>query len=62
MKLDAFENGQHIYQISGPPLHPDLSANGNPLTVDFGQTGIGDGAYGPPVGWTYANLAVQLLP
>jgi hypothetical protein len=62
VKLDVFENGQHIYQISGPPLHPDLSANGNPLTVDFGQTGIGDGAYGPPIGWTYANLAVQLLP
>jgi hypothetical protein len=31
-------------------------------TVDFGQTGIGDGAYGPPLGWTYANLSVQLQP
>ncbi|HVR07290.1 MAG TPA: hypothetical protein VMW75_04530 [Thermoanaerobaculia bacterium] len=62
VKLDVFENGQHIYQISGPPLHPDLSANANPLTVDFGQTGIGDGAYGPPIGWTYANLVVQLAP
>ncbi|HYL06678.1 MAG TPA: hypothetical protein VE075_11595, partial [Thermoanaerobaculia bacterium] len=41
VKLDVFENGRHLYQISGPPLHPDLSANGNPLTVDFGQTGIG---------------------
>ncbi len=62
VKLDVFENGRHIYQIAGPPLHPDLSANGNPLTVDFGQTGIGDGAYGPPLGWTYANLNVQLQP
>jgi hypothetical protein len=62
VKLDVFEHGQHIYQISGPPLHPDLSANANPLTVDFGQTGIGDGAYGPPIGWTYANLAVQMQP
>jgi hypothetical protein len=61
-KLDLFENGQHIYQISGPALHFDLSANANPLTVDFGQTGIGDGAYGPPLGWTYANLSVLLLP
>ena len=62
VKLDLFENGQHIYQIAGPTLHPDLSANANPLTVDFGQTGIGDGAYGPPLGWTYANLNVQLQP
>ncbi len=62
VKLDVFEGGRHIYQISGPTLHPDLSANANPLTVDFGQTGIGDGAYGPPIGWTYANLAVQLQP
>jgi len=62
VKLDVFENGRHLYQIAGQPLHPDLSANGNPLTVDFGQTGIGDGAYGPPLGWTYANLNVQLQP
>ncbi|HEV3077525.1 MAG TPA: hypothetical protein VHB47_24100 [Thermoanaerobaculia bacterium] len=62
VKLDLFENGQHIYQIAGAPLHFDLSANANPLTVDFGQTGIGDGAYGPPLGWTYANLNVQLQP
>jgi hypothetical protein len=62
VKLDLFENGQHIYQIAGPTLHSDLSANANPLTVDFGQTGIGDGAYGPPLGWTYANLNVTLQP
>ena len=62
VKLDVFESGQHIYAISGPALHPDLSANAQPLTIDFGQTGIGDGAYGPPLGWTYANLNVQLQP
>ena len=62
VKLDLFENGQHIYQLAGPTLHSDLSANANPLTVDFGQTGIGDGAYGPPLGWIYANLNVQLQP
>jgi hypothetical protein len=62
VKLDLSENGQHIYQIAGPTLHSDLSANANPLTVDFGQTGIGDGAYGPPLGWTYANLNVTLQP
>lgn len=62
VRLDAFENGQHIYELHGPTLHPDLSANANPLTVDFGQTGIGDGAYGPPLGWDYANLSVRLDP
>ena len=62
VQLDVYEHGGHIYKISGPALHFDLSANGNPLTVDFGQTGIGDGAYGPPLGWDYANLNVLLEP
>lgn len=62
VKLDVFEGGKHIYAISGPALHFDLSSNANPLTVDFGQTGIGDGAYGPPIGWDYANLSVLLQP
>jgi hypothetical protein len=62
VRLDVFENGQHIYELHGPALHPDLSANANPLTVDFGQTGIGDGAYGPPLGWDYANLSLRLDP
>ena len=62
VRLDVFENGQHIYELHGPTLHPDLSANANPLTVDFGQTGIGDGAYGPPLGWDYANLSLRLDP
>ena len=62
VRLDVAENGQHTYSISGAALHLDLSANENPLTVDFGQTGIGDGAYGPPLGWIYANLNVVLLP
>jgi hypothetical protein len=30
--------------------------------VDFGQTGIGDGAYYPPVSWSYSNLNVVLEP
>jgi hypothetical protein len=62
VQLDVSENGAHIYSISGPAQHFDLSANQNPITVDFGQTGIGDGAYGPPLGWTYANLSLALTP
>jgi hypothetical protein len=62
VQLDVAENGAYIYTIAGPAQHPDLSANQNPITVDFGQTGIGDGAYGPPLGWIYANLNVAMTP
>lgn len=58
----ADQAGGKVYTLSGPTLHPDLSANANPIVVDFGQTGIGDGAYGPPIGWRYSNLNVRLDP
>ncbi len=55
--------GPVIYTISGPAQWLDMSATaGNPLEVDFGQTGIGDGAYYPPIGWSFANLNVLLEP
>ncbi|HTQ79107.1 MAG TPA: hypothetical protein VMM92_03860, partial [Thermoanaerobaculia bacterium] len=62
--LDAAENGTYIYTISGPAQHLDLSAQGadHPLRVDFGQTGIADGAYAPPLGWSFSNLHVVLTP
>jgi len=61
-ELDVSQGGAVIYTIAGPTQWFDLSANANPLVVDFGQTGIGDGAYFPPVGWTYSNLNVVLEP
>jgi len=55
--------GAPIYTISGPAQWFDLSAtSANPLVVDFGQTGIGDGAYFPPVSWSFSNLNVVLEP
>jgi hypothetical protein len=54
--------GPVIYTIAGPAQWFDMSANTNPLEVDFGQTGIGDGAYYPPVSWSYSNLNVLLEP
>ncbi|HVT57974.1 MAG TPA: hypothetical protein VHR45_06215 [Thermoanaerobaculia bacterium] len=48
--------------LTGPPQHYDMSANANPLRVNFGQTGIGDGAYFPPVTWIFSNLKVLLEP
>jgi hypothetical protein len=61
-ELDVSQGGAVIYTIAGPTQWFDLSANNNPLVVDFGQTGIGDGAYYPPVSWSYSNLNVVLEP
>jgi hypothetical protein len=62
-ELDVSQGGAVIYTIAGPSQWFDLSATSqNPLVVDFGQTGIGDGAYFPPVGWSYSNLSVVLVP
>lgn len=62
-ELDVSQGGAVIYTIAGPAQWFDLSATGqNPLVVDFGQTGIGDGAYYPPVSWSYSNLSVVLVP
>ncbi len=60
--LNVSQGGAVIYTIAGPAQWFDLSANTNPLEVDFGQTGIGDGAYFPPVSWSYSNLNVVLEP
>jgi hypothetical protein len=61
-QLDVSQGGAVIYTIAGPTQWFDLSANDNPLVVDFGQTGIGDGAYYPPVTWGFSNLNVVLEP
>jgi hypothetical protein len=61
-ELDVSQGNAVIYTIAGPAQWFDLSANDNPLIVDFGQTGIGDGAYYPPVTWSFSNLNVLLEP
>jgi len=62
-QLDVSQGGPVIYTIAGPAQWFDLSATAaNPLVVDFGQTGIGDGAYFPPVTWSFSNLNVLLEP
>ncbi|HZF11796.1 MAG TPA: hypothetical protein VFE33_23665 [Thermoanaerobaculia bacterium] len=64
VSLDAIQGGKVIYTISGPAQHLDLSAQdaAHPLRVDFGQSGIADGAYAPPIGWSFSNLHVVLTP
>jgi hypothetical protein len=61
--VDIFENGALFESVSGNAFNLDLSANSNPLSVDFGMDGIGDGGgYIPPIGWQYSNLNVVLTP
>lgn len=55
-------NGSAVETLSGRINHFDLSKNGRVMRVDFGQTGIADGAYFPPIGWVYSNLKVTLEP
>jgi hypothetical protein len=57
-----FRAGVLVEQLTGRINHTDLIANDRILRVDFGQTGIADGAYFPPHGWKYSNLQVVLTP
>jgi hypothetical protein len=60
--LQAFEGGVLTYTIQGPAFNLDLSDNGNKVHVDFGQSGVADGAYFPPIGWVFSNLQVSMVP
>jgi hypothetical protein len=55
-------NGSAVETLTGRINHFDLTKNGRAMRVDFGQTGIADGAYFPPIGWVYSNLKVTLEP
>ena len=58
----TFRNGTLVETLSGPLNHPDLERNGKVVRVDFGMTGVADGAYFPPIGWKYSNLKVVFEP
>ncbi len=60
--LTVTKDGQRVFSVDGPPQTPELVDNGNAISVDFGQTGIADGAYFPPIGWVYSNLQVTFEP
>jgi hypothetical protein len=54
--------GTLVETLSGPINHPDLIKNGKIMRVDFGMSGVADGAYFPPIGWKYSNLKVTFEP
>src|SRR5947199_405295 len=47
---------------SGHINHFDLQKNDKVVRMDFGQDGIADGAYFPPIGWSFSNLQVTFVP
>jgi hypothetical protein len=62
LNFKLLRNGSQVETLNGPINHFDLSKNGKVFRVDFGQNGVADGAYFPPIGWKYSNLKVVLEP
>jgi len=58
----CIRNGSLVETLSGPINHFDLSKSGKTFRVDFGQSGVADGAYFPPLGWKFSNLKVVFEP
>ena len=54
--------GAVVETLTGRINHFDLNAKDKIVRVDFGQKGIADGAYFPPVGWQFSNLKVVFEP
>jgi hypothetical protein len=62
LTFKTFRGGSLVETLRGRINHFDLSKNGKLVRVDFGQTGVADGAYFPPIGWKYSNLKVTFEP
>ena len=62
--LQVWRNGNLVQTLSGDINNRDLRdlGQGRRVTLDFGMTGVADGAYFPPLGWVYSNLKVKVSP
>ncbi|MEP7013091.1 MAG: hypothetical protein ABJC13_22450 [Acidobacteriota bacterium] len=62
--LQVWKGAQLVQTLAGEINNRDLRSlgEGRQVTLDFGQTGVADGAYFPPVGWVYSNLKVKVAP
>jgi hypothetical protein len=54
--------GAVVETLSGRINHFDLRPNDRTIVLNFGQTGIADGAYFPPLGWQFSNLVATFEP
>ncbi|HJX27458.1 MAG TPA: hypothetical protein VJ885_06065 [Thermoanaerobaculia bacterium] len=63
LTFKCYRNGTLVETLNGPIGHDDLTGgDGRKVRVDFGQTGVADHAYFPPIGWKYSNLKVHFEP
>ena len=63
LTFKTVRSGDLVETLSGRINHLDLSLlDGKKIRVDFGQSGVADGAYFPPIGWKYSNLKVTFEP
>ncbi|HXU31546.1 MAG TPA: hypothetical protein VN851_13300 [Thermoanaerobaculia bacterium] len=62
--LQVWHAAQLVQTLAGEINNRDLRSlgEGRQVTLDFGMTGVADGAYFPPVGWVYSNLKVTATP
>lgn len=61
--FQMWQGGRLVHQVSGRSGSHELRnlSNGRNMLVDFGMTGVADGAYFPPApGWQYKNLVVRM--
>lgn len=61
--LATDKKGALVMDVLAGSFNWDLRDSGNaPLRLFFGLDGVGDGAYFPPFGYTFANLHAQATP
>ena len=53
-------NGGILTDVTAAAYNFDLADRGNPVVMQLGLPGIGDGAYFPPNGWKFSNLHVRV--
>jgi hypothetical protein len=54
--------GAVVETLNGRINHFDLNPKDKVIRIDFGQKGVADGAYFPPMGWQFSNLKVVFEP
>ncbi len=62
LTFKVYKGSNLVQTLVGRLNHPDLVQSNNIVSIDFGMTGIADGAYFPPIGWTFSNLKVTFVP
>ena len=63
VKLTVSKGGRVLHTLTGGINNLDLSTDGRrKVLLDFGQSGIGDGAYFPPMGSIFSNLRATFTP